>query len=220
VLPGPRIWRPQRGRRRQGISSAVRDCVRPGPDIDWPDVQFGKRPTLKVRRQYYRGRLSQLKSRNGQRQLPLSAHLARQLWTARPASGKGPVFRTRTGSRYLDGNIRRDVLDPAAAAAKLEGITFHTFRHTCASVLFESGKNIRQVAAWLGHADPAFTLRTYVHLLDRGLGEQLGAPWGNAGATQDPTTADNAEALVVAKTAITSENHHQPQAPDEAALHS
>jgi uncharacterized protein YegP (UPF0339 family) len=29
---------------------------------------------------------------------------------------------------------------------------------------------MRQVAGWLGHADASFTLRTYVHLLDDGLG--------------------------------------------------
>jgi hypothetical protein len=38
-------------------------------------------------------------------------------------------------------------------------------------VLLDSGKNIRQVAAWLGHEDPAFTLRTYTHLMDSGLGD-------------------------------------------------
>lgn len=50
-------------------------------------------------------------------------------------------------------------------------VTFHTFRHTAASLLFASGKNAKQVAGWLGHSDPAFTLRTYVHLLDGGLGD-------------------------------------------------
>jgi hypothetical protein len=30
---------------------------------------------------------------------------------------------------------------------------------------------VKQVAEWLGHADPAFTLRTYVHLLDDGVGD-------------------------------------------------
>jgi hypothetical protein len=30
---------------------------------------------------------------------------------------------------------------------------------------------VKQVAAWLGHADPAFTLRTYVHLMDDGPGD-------------------------------------------------
>ena len=43
--------------------------------------------------------------------------------------------------------------------------------HTCGSLLFASGKNAKQVAGWLGHADPAFTLRTYIHLLDGGLGD-------------------------------------------------
>jgi integrase len=55
----------------------------------------------------------------------------------------------------------------------VEWASFHTFRHTCASLLFDSGRNIRQVCDWLGHADPAFTLRTYVHLIDGGLGEPL-----------------------------------------------
>ena len=50
-------------------------------------------------------------------------------------------------------------------------VSFHTFRHTCASLLFEQGRNVKQVAEWLGHADPSFTLRTYVHLMDAGVGD-------------------------------------------------
>jgi hypothetical protein len=30
---------------------------------------------------------------------------------------------------------------------------------------------VRQVADWLGHSDPSFTLRTYVHLMDEGIGD-------------------------------------------------
>ena len=63
------------------------------------------------------------------------------------------------------------MLDRTSERAGVEWIGFHTFRHTCASVLFESGKNIRQVSEWLGHSDPSFTLRTYVHLMDAGLGD-------------------------------------------------
>lgn len=35
-----------------------------------------------------------------------------------------------------------------------------------------NGMDARDVirSEWLGHADPAFTLRTYVHLLDEGVG--------------------------------------------------
>ncbi len=59
---------------------------------------------------------------------------------------------------------------PAAEGLGLGWIGFHTFRHTCASLLFDHGRNVKQVQEWLGHADPGFTLRTYVHLLDDGLG--------------------------------------------------
>jgi integrase len=164
--------------------------------LEWSDVQFGSRPTLRVRRQYYRGTLGQLKSRNARRELPLSADLARRLWAARPASGKGPMFATRTGTRLLDRNVRR-VLDAATEDTPLEWASFHTFRHTCASILFEQGKNIAQVSKWLGHADPAFTLRTYVHLLDAGLGEAIDLSRVNTGSTQglqtDPNEAPDAE---------------------------
>jgi hypothetical protein len=32
------------------------------------------------------------------------------------------------------------------------------------------GRDIKQVSAWLGHADAGFTLRVYVHLMDEGVG--------------------------------------------------
>jgi hypothetical protein len=44
-------------------------------------------------------------------------------------------------------------------------VGFHTFRHTCATMLFRKGLNAKQVQMWLGHNSPAFTLVTYVHLL-------------------------------------------------------
>lgn len=58
---------------------------------------------------------------------------------------------------------------------------------TFASLLFANGKDIKQIQTWLGHADAAFTLRTYVHLLEEGVGSadflddavEVGtSPWG------------------------------------------
>ncbi len=63
---------------------------------------------------------------------------------------------------------------PAAEEADVSWIGFHTFRHTCASLLFDRGANAVQVQRWLGHHSPAFTLSTYVHLLDGGVGTGLG----------------------------------------------
>ncbi|MFS8099383.1 tyrosine-type recombinase/integrase [Lentzea alba] len=41
----------------------------------------------------------------------------------------------------------------------------HALRHFYASVLLDAGESIKALAEWLGHADPAFTMRVYTHLL-------------------------------------------------------
>jgi hypothetical protein len=56
--------------------------------------------------------------------------------------------------------------------------------HTCASVLLENGKTIRQMSDWLGHGDPSFTLKRYVHVMDDGLGSAdfLDSVFGRSGS--------------------------------------
>ncbi len=81
------------------------------------------------------------------------------------------LFTTTTGRQINRSNLWRDVLRPAAERAGVPWISFHTFRHTCASLLFAGGKNVKQVQAWLGNSDPGFTVRTYIHLMDEGLGD-------------------------------------------------
>lgn len=72
-------------------------------------------------------------------------------------------------------------------------MSFHNFRHTCASLLFAAGRNAKQVQEWLGHSDPGFTLRTYIHLMDEGIGDAafMDEQVGNAWATRHPQTAVN-----------------------------
>jgi integrase len=41
----------------------------------------------------------------------------------------------------------------------------HVLRHTYASVLLDAGESVKALSAYLGHADPGFTLRIYTHLL-------------------------------------------------------
>jgi integrase len=42
-------------------------------------------------------------------------------------------------------------------------VRLHDARHTCATLMHLQGVPIALVAAWLGHTDVSFTLRTYVH---------------------------------------------------------
>ncbi len=111
---------------------------------------------------------------------------------------KRAVFTTATGEGLRRSNVANRVLAPAAKAAglvvdrdgvEIPWVSFHTFRHTCASLLFENGRNVKQVSEWLGHADPSFTLSTYVHLLDEGIGDAEffdEAFHGSERATADP----------------------------------
>src|SRR5207244_6579453 len=83
------------------------------------------------------------------------------------------VFPAGNGAVMSQGNLRRRVLKPAAEEACVSWVGFHTFRHTCATMLFAEGRNAVQVQRWLGHHSAAFTLSTYVHLLDGDVGEPL-----------------------------------------------
>ena len=54
-------------------------------------------------------------------------------------------------------------------AAKVRQIRLHDARHSCASIMHAQSVPIAVISAWLGHADPAFTMRTYVHAQDGAL---------------------------------------------------
>ncbi|WP_243867454.1 tyrosine-type recombinase/integrase [Actinophytocola oryzae] len=41
----------------------------------------------------------------------------------------------------------------------------HALRHFYASTLLAQGVSIKELATYLGHADPGFTLRVYTHLV-------------------------------------------------------
>jgi integrase len=141
--------------------------------LTWEHVDLGDRPRVRVREQVYRGERKRLKSGHGSRDIPLSSGMARRLLEHRCDTYRGdkrPVFVSVKGAELQPSNVRSRILIKASRPLGLEWVGFHTFRHTCASLLFEGGKNVKQVQEWLGHADPSFTLRTYVHLLDDGLG--------------------------------------------------
>src|SRR3954447_12115137 len=110
------------------------------------------------------------KSQYGRRTIPLSHGLSQALWRLRgTAPDAARVFESREGTHLDPSNLAARVLKPAAHRAGLGWVGFHTFRHTCATMLFRRGFNAKQVQMWLGHHSPAFTMATYVHLLPEDL---------------------------------------------------
>jgi integrase len=141
--------------------------------LTWENMEFGDKPRIKVREQFYRGKRRKLKSGAGRREIPLSKGMAARLLVHRRDTYQGPkapVFASSIGTELIRGKLAERVLNPARESVGMTWVSFHSFRHTCASLLFEDGRNIKQVQVWLGHADPGFTLRTYVHLMDDGVG--------------------------------------------------
>lgn len=51
----------------------------------------------------------------------------------------------------------------ALSNAGLPHVRLHDARHSCATLMHLNGVPTVVIAAWLGHADPGFTLRTYAH---------------------------------------------------------
>lgn len=114
-----------------------------------------------------------------------------------PESGPSgpPPGRGREGARpytadtrqFLD-TIARRVLKPAGRRAGVRWLGFHTFRHTCATMLLRADWNAKQVQITLGHHSPACTLATYLHFLDDDLPDtsfldDLTGEGGNRAAT-------------------------------------
>ncbi|MCU0309033.1 MAG: tyrosine-type recombinase/integrase [Thermoleophilia bacterium] len=144
--------------------------------LRWEHVDLGAR-RIRVRERVYRGTVDAPKSRYGVRDVPLATPLARELWRHRQESPfpgeRDPVFASETGTPLRHDNLFPRVLKPAAVRAGVPWAGFHTLRHTCASMLFRSGWNAKQVQTVLGHHSPAFTLATYVHLIPEDLPEPV-----------------------------------------------
>jgi integrase len=141
--------------------------------LTWEHLDLGSQPRVRVREQVYRGQRRRLKSGAGRRDIPLAPRMTARLLAHRDATYAGPsepVFASDVGTELIRGKVAERVLNPARELIGLPWVSFHTFRHTCASLLFANGKNVKQIQTWLGHADPGFTLRTYIHLLDDGVG--------------------------------------------------
>jgi integrase len=134
--------------------------------LEWRDVDFAD-GYLRVERRYYKG-LGEPKTRFGRRKVPVTPALLTRLAERRRGSRfpgeRDPVFCTRTGAHLNYANLYHRMLRPAMRAAGVEWGGFHRLRHSCGTELRRRGATDKQVQLWLGHHDPAYTSRIYIHL--------------------------------------------------------
>ena len=94
---------------------------------------------------------------------PKTDRLLRNWFKAQRLTPEQFIFASRTGTRLShDGASFRlglAVRNAARRCPSLNGrrITCHTFRHSCAMALLQSGVALEVIALWLGHAKPITT---------------------------------------------------------------
>lgn len=84
-------------------------------------------------------------------------------------------------SRYMVYNTVQKRFEALAAAMGVEGYTTHSLRHQFATEALDSGANIANIAAVLGHKSVETTLRVYVHPTEDAedaMRQAMNARWG------------------------------------------
>ena len=151
--------------------------------LKWSDIDLDE-GTLRVNRQLQRvrrdgeksGKLVFSEPKNASRRtvgLPqravaaLRSHRKRQLEEKLQAGplyeDQGLVFATSAGRPLEAQNVVNRHFKPLLKLAGLPPIRFHDLRHSCLSLLAQSGEPIRDLQALAGHATASFTLQRYTH---------------------------------------------------------
>src|SRR5262249_15999339 len=99
--------------------------------------------------------------------IPISSALRRVLETQHahmaPETPDNLVFRTAKGTPLNDKNLYNRELAPACDRIKEPRVSWHSFRHTHATLLHANGESLKTAQALLGHSDLETTLNVYTH---------------------------------------------------------
>jgi integrase len=147
--------------------------------LRWKDIDFDT-ARLSVQQALvnvaYRLELADVKTHSGRRTIDLDErtiavlgeHRQRQhqeqLLVGRQGKAETLVFSHPDGSPVHPDYVSQ-VFDRHLARSALPRIRFHDLRHTHATILLQAGVPVKVVSERLGHANPAFTMTVYQHVL-------------------------------------------------------
>lgn len=153
---------------REAIATAAALGTRKGETLGlrWRDIDFERR-TVRIERQANaKGELVQTKTQTSERVIEapdflMAMFAAMKLKTEHDADDD-LIFCTKTGRPIGHGNILARGLYPALERAGLPQMSFHSLRHTHASLWIKDGGDIVTLSQRLGHASVQVTISTYV----------------------------------------------------------
>jgi integrase len=145
--------------------------------LKWTDIDLDAR-TLSVQRSLDRdGTFNPPKRNKSRRSVKLTAQAAEALKGHRARQNEerlqlgslwedwGLVFPNRSGKPMNADYLYHRGFKPLLERAELSGFTFHSLRHTCATLLLSKNVNPKIVSEMLGHATISQTMDTYSHVM-------------------------------------------------------
>ncbi len=109
------------------------------------------------------------KSKKSIRKIDMTERLIRELkaWKlACPINEHNLVFPSPEGHITTHDNVMKRFYLPALSKAKLRQVSFHSLRHSNASMRIRAGQNIKYIQGQMGHATISMTLDVYGHLFN------------------------------------------------------
>ncbi len=191
---------------RMAFRTAIMTGVRAGElwGFQWLDFQPATKQ-LFVRRTVWNGQFQTPKTKNARRAVDLTNELVHELkvWKLRcPPNENNLMFPSPEGSITQHDNMMKRVFIPALKRAGLRQVSFHSLRHSNASVRIKNGQNLKYLSKQMGHSSVAFTLDVYGHLFEddqKFLREQAGLLAGVL-TTQAKRKTKSGSSKTVAKT--------------------
>jgi integrase len=131
------------------------------PDIDWASSQ------IFVQQSLWRGKFQTPKTSYSVRKVDVPDMLLHELRKWKEVCGNSDlVFPSPEGKPSCHNNVVKRYFNPALAKAGLRHVSFHSLRHTNASIRISVGQNIKYIQSQLGHASIKMTLDIYGHLFN------------------------------------------------------
>jgi integrase len=136
--------------------------------LRWKHADF-LRGLIEVRESVYEGKFGTPKTRSSRRDVPMSGVIQEALLAHRARCGSpspdGLLFKSRAGTPLNPKNLLRRVLQPVCSKAGLPLVSWHSFRHSHATLLSETGESLKTAQAILGHSHLETTLNVYTHAI-------------------------------------------------------
>lgn len=136
--------------------------------LQWGDMDWNSK-RLYVRRSVWNNTFQAPKTDNSIRKIDLPDNLIFELkkWKlACPLNGYDLMFPSREGNITNHDNAIKRHFEPALRRAGLRHVSFHSLRHTNASLRIHAGQNIKYLSTQLGHSSIKVTLDIYGHLFN------------------------------------------------------